>query len=74
MMFYHLKFADIDDDALREGVNNISTNFKIRATDTKAIDAAVDRLLTAKNTCLTGIKTILSGGAYDGDLVCSYSN
>lgn len=74
MVFYHLKFADIKDDVLREGVDNIPTNFKIAALGARSIDAAVDRLLTPDNTCLAAIKAILSGGSYNGDPLCAYAN
>jgi hypothetical protein len=73
-LFYHLKFADLEDSELRARVDNIPTNFKINDSDTQAIDVADTRLLSGDNPCLGGIRTILTGGTCTGDTFCSYSH
>jgi predicted acylesterase/phospholipase RssA len=71
-IFYHIQFADIADDKLRQNLNNIQTNFKISQKDVDYIDQAADRLLTPANECLLAIKSLLSRGSHNAGPICAY--
>lgn len=76
-IFYHIKFADVKDPALKAEVNDIPTNFKITRPNTQVIDRVVEKLFNPENICLLAIRDLLNGGDYvnanaDG-MQCSYT-
>ena len=72
VIFYHIEFADIDDEALRYSLNDIPTNFTIKKTARKNLRDAVDRLLTPDNECLVEIKNLIMLGTNVANPLCKY--
>nr|VFJ99975.1 MAG: Predicted acylesterase/phospholipase RssA, contains patatin domain [Candidatus Kentron sp. LFY] len=58
-VFYHVKFDDVMDDGLKEDLNSIRTDFKIKSKSCCAIKKAVGELIVPNNRCLRKIKTML---------------
>lgn len=73
-LFYHLKFADVEDEKLNNRLNRIATSFNIKDESVADIDKAVERLLTPQNPCLISIKQLLETNQHDGNSICHYSH
>jgi predicted acylesterase/phospholipase RssA len=71
-IFYHIRFADVQDTALRKQLNSIKTDFRIKPEDADAIDDAVEQLLSPDNTCLIGIRDLLIDGAHSTEQMCTF--
>lgn len=74
IVFYHLKFSDVEDTAQRNKLYEIKTSFNIEAEGIAAIDYAVDQLMTSENPCLIAIKQLLETGVHSGESICSYKH
>jgi heme-binding NEAT domain protein len=72
IVFYHLKFSDVEDTAQRNKLYEIKTSFNIEAEGIAAIDFAVDKLMTSENSCLLAIKQLLETGVHSEESICSY--
>lgn len=58
-VFYHLDFSEIQDENLRKKVNSIPTDFSINSASAKAIDKAVEMIITPENKCLKKIRNLI---------------
>ena len=74
-VFYHVEFADIQNDPmLNAKLNGIPTDFAISEENAGYIDAALDQLFTRDNGCLQAIKDVLTRGSHQmKDVTCKYS-
>ncbi|MES9968977.1 MAG: patatin-like phospholipase family protein [Candidatus Thiodiazotropha sp.] len=59
--FYHLAFNEIPDLDIKNQINSIGTSFKIDKKDAKALELAVDLLLSKENRCYTTLKNTIIG-------------
>ncbi len=60
VIFYQINFSDIKKDKkLRENLNNIRTDFKLKKDEPGYLDEAVEQLIVKDNDCLQDIKKIL---------------
>jgi len=71
-VFYHLQFAD--SNKYKKKLWKIPTNFTISEDNACLIEKFVNEIMDQDNTCLSAIKTILSGGSYEGDLICEHTH
>ena len=65
LMFYHFGFDDVQDMALKEELDQISTSFQLGGKDAANLDRAVNLVLTPENPCMRQIRAIVLGQAVD---------
>ncbi|MCF6202303.1 MAG: patatin-like phospholipase family protein [Methylococcaceae bacterium] len=58
-VFYHVQFSDISNIQLKNKLNSIKTDFRIKEEDTESIDQAVSEIIVKDNLCLIKIKEVL---------------
>jgi NTE family protein len=74
-LYYHISFADIKNQALSSKLNAIPTDFRIEKSDVRAIDQAVDTLMTRENPCLIAIKDLVKVGSHSQpSALCKYQH
>ena len=69
-VFYHIRIADLTDTRLRDAMNRIKTDFRLRDGEAETIDAAVASLMSADNPCLVAIRRLLEGRDNAGPQRC----